>query len=153
MATLKQRKLARKIIENLGTEKPQTLGEVLAECGYSRNVQKNPQEALKGKGIIELFKEAGITGDSLARSYNELLSLPLKDNFVSADTRRKTLQDLANLILKSPETKLSPQIQFIGKFFNLNALAKSRLLNNSGDNNDEKEIPSQAEEAIVKEET
>jgi len=116
MATPKQKKIFKKISENIGNDKPQTLQELAIESGYSKSVAKTPSRILESRGVLELFQKAGITQEKLAIKYNELLDMELKETTISADTRRKTLDDLAKRIIDPHEEKTKSQIQFINKF-------------------------------------
>ena len=116
MPTLRQKKLVKKILENIGNDKPATAGQLLKETGYSKSIVKNPKMILESKGVLELFQKAGITQEKLAMKYNELLDMELKETTISADTRRKTLDDLAKRIIDPHEERTKAQYQFINKF-------------------------------------
>ena len=116
MPTQKQKIVAKKILENLGSDKPQTAGQILKETGYSKAIIKNPKMVLESKGVLELFQKAGITQEKLAVKYNELLDMELKETTISADTRRKTLDDLSKRIIDPHEERTKAQFQFINKF-------------------------------------
>lgn len=52
MATPKQEKLIKIVLENLGSlDKTKTLGEMLKEAGYSEAMQKNPQMVFESQTI------------------------------------------------------------------------------------------------------
>ena len=115
MPTLKQKKVVNKVLENIGKNQTTTAGQILRESGYSPAIVKNPQMVLKSKGVIELFEKAGITKDKLAVKYNELLDLPLKENQISADTLRKTLDDLSKRIIDVSDTEANRRLKTIRK--------------------------------------
>lgn len=81
MATQKQKKLAKKLSENIGKKETQTLGTLLRESGYSESVAESPQIALKGKGFQELLDhylpEAEVT-----QKHAELLNASHLDHYV-----------------------------------------------------------------------
>lgn len=126
MATQKQKKLVSKLSENLGLDKPQTLTRILQDSGYTKSTSENAKVIMQGKGVMELFKQAGITPEKIAIKYNELLDAPVKNEAVSWDTKRKALEDLSKRIIDSREQKVAPQIQFIEKFLNMQMMKGSK---------------------------
>ena len=117
MATLKQKKIVRKISENIGNSGPtKTLQELALDSGYSKSIAKSPGKILKSQGVTALFEKSGITKEKLATKYNELLELPLKESTISADTRRKTLEDLSRRIIDTKENAINNVIKYGGRF-------------------------------------
>jgi SOS-response transcriptional repressor LexA len=117
MATLKQKKIVKKISENIrNTGITKTLQELAEDSGYSKSIAKTPGRILKGQGVIELFEKSGITRETLAGKYKELLNMPLKEESISADTRRKTLEDLSKRLIDTKENELSNVIKYGGRF-------------------------------------
>jgi hypothetical protein len=55
--TIKQRKTAQKTLENIGNDKPATKGQILAQVGYSKAIQENPQMVYNTRGYKEAEKE------------------------------------------------------------------------------------------------
>jgi hypothetical protein len=67
MATLKQKRVVQKIIENHGN-----LGKAMIEAGYEENTAKNPKRNLtESKGFKELCDEHGLTDDLILDSLVE----------------------------------------------------------------------------------
>ncbi len=56
MATNKQEKLVKNIIENYGKKIPKNKGELLDNSGYKKASQKNPKLILEGKGVQKDLK-------------------------------------------------------------------------------------------------
>lgn len=125
MPTLRQAKFVDKTCKNLQENTGKALQEIAKESGY-KSYAKHPGEIMKSKGVLELFAKRGITPELLSEKYRELLSLPLKEQSISADTRRKTLEDLSRRIIDNKEERIKPQIQFIEKFLNIRELKYNR---------------------------
>lgn len=56
MATDKQRKLAKNIIDNGGN-----VSKAMVDAGYSKASAKNPQKYAKAHGVLEAYAEYGLT--------------------------------------------------------------------------------------------
>ncbi|MDH4127327.1 MAG: hypothetical protein OEV44_01140 [Spirochaetota bacterium] len=67
MATIKQRKAVKKILENHGN-----VSKAMRESGYSKNTAKNPKELTESKGYLEIFNEL-ISDDTLSKKHRQLL--------------------------------------------------------------------------------
>lgn len=67
MATLKQKKLVKKISENLrkpGKTKP--MGKLMREAGYSKSQSEHPKSIVTSKSFIDLLDQAGATDEVMA---------------------------------------------------------------------------------------
>ncbi len=71
--TAKQIKAVKATLENLGTDKPKSQGQILAESGYAPAIVKNPQMVTESKGFKDLFLE-GITDLDLVGKHKNLLN-------------------------------------------------------------------------------
>lgn len=72
--TPKQRKAAALVIGNLQAPKPQPIGAILIQAGYSLPVSKKPTKVTESEGFIKCIEEAGATDDKLAQVLNEGLA-------------------------------------------------------------------------------
>lgn len=59
MATLKQKKVAKAIVENYDNENFLTSGQILEKVGYSPNMVKNPKMVLESAGVQEELARLG----------------------------------------------------------------------------------------------
>lgn len=76
MATLKQKKLASKIVENMRKDKKaKPLKTLMKEVGYSDSQSTHPQQILKSKGFIKILEDAGVTDEKIAAKIQEGLDL------------------------------------------------------------------------------
>ena len=57
MATARQKKVVEKMAENLRSDKPKSMGKILTEVGYSKNVSEKPKIVTESKGIKELLDQ------------------------------------------------------------------------------------------------
>lgn len=57
MATVKQKRAAKLVLENLGVDHPKSMGKILVEAGYSQNVADTPTLVTETKGYQELLEE------------------------------------------------------------------------------------------------
>lgn len=74
MATIKQIKASQKILENIGKDKPEPIGKILKDVGYSKNTADTPTLVTRSKGFMELLEKAGVTDDKLAKVLDEGLN-------------------------------------------------------------------------------
>lgn len=62
MGTLRQKKLAKRIAQNITGELNETAGQMLANVGYSKSMAKaKPKEIINSEGVQEELKALGIT--------------------------------------------------------------------------------------------
>lgn len=97
MATIRQKKLAKKITENYRNKKVKNKGELLKECDYSEETTKQPSRILESKGIQEELKPFI---DQLEKERQRLLnSIKTKDlDKVSYDKAVNSLDTLTKNI-------------------------------------------------------
>ena len=120
--TPKQRKLVERMFQNSTSGQPQSLEAIKDSVGYGKI---RAGRIIKSKGVIQLFKEAGISGKNLATEWNKVL-MAKPDKVISWDSKIKGLAHISRYILENPESKIAPQIQFIDKFLNLQVLRQNR---------------------------
>lgn len=73
MATLRQRRVAKLIIENATLDNPKTGGEIVESSGYGVSMKKNPQVILNSDGVKEVLEESGFTEDNAKMVVTEIL--------------------------------------------------------------------------------
>lgn len=74
MATLRQKKLAVKIIENALTDGGQNAGEMLENVGYKKSVAKHkPKEIIEAKGVQEELKNLGFSVEGAKKVVQEIM--------------------------------------------------------------------------------
>lgn len=81
MPTQKQIKAAEKVSENLGSDQPKPLGELLLESGYSKTVAETPSNVTESKGFQELLEQY-LPDDKLAATHKTLLKSQKLDHMV-----------------------------------------------------------------------
>jgi hypothetical protein len=85
-ATPKQQKLVRVIRENAGRSKPQPMGKLLLEAGYSRGSAKNPQDILKAAPVQLALQKELDTLEMVSRAHLSQLMSKKKLSGASART-------------------------------------------------------------------
>lgn len=73
MSTLKQKKVAKLVVENLTLDKPLTGGQILEKTGYAPGVIKNPKDILDSAGVLEELKTYGFDTDKAKGVVAEIL--------------------------------------------------------------------------------
>lgn len=63
MATLKQKRLAKELLNNAVLDKPNTAGAMLEKVGYSKHLAKQPGRVLEAKGVKDALAEYGLTDE------------------------------------------------------------------------------------------
>lgn len=74
MATIKQRKAAKLIAENIQSVDPKTMGEILREAGYSQVSSEQPSHIINSKTFKDELEKAGISDEVLSNVLKEGLS-------------------------------------------------------------------------------
>lgn len=73
MATVKQKKIAKLIIENEALDIPLNAGQMLEKVGYSHNLVKQPGRVIESEGVKEALNEYGFSEDNAKRVVAEIL--------------------------------------------------------------------------------
>lgn len=80
MATIRQKRVAKLIIENSTLDKPLTGGEIVESSGYGVSMKKNPQVVLNSEGVEETLELYGFTEDNAKKVVSEIMLNPEADN-------------------------------------------------------------------------
>ena len=80
MPTIKQKRVAKLIIENSTLDNPLTGGEIVENSGYGVSMKKNPQVVLNSEGVGEELKTQGFTEENAKKVVQEIMLDPLKDS-------------------------------------------------------------------------
>lgn len=73
MATLRQKRVAKKIVENSTLDKPKSAGQVLKSVGYGTGLQNQPKRVLESDGVQEELTNLGFTEDNAKRVVTDIL--------------------------------------------------------------------------------
>lgn len=73
MATQKQKKIAKLLIENTTLDKPLNGGEMLEKVGYSEHLAKQPGRVLESEGVLEALHDYGFNEDNAKTVVSEIL--------------------------------------------------------------------------------
>lgn len=73
MTTLRQKRVAKLVIENLELEKPLTGGQILEKTGYAPGVIKNPSDILESKGVLHELSNYGFNTETAKGVVSEIL--------------------------------------------------------------------------------
>lgn len=73
MATQKQKRVAKLIIENSTLDKPLNGGQMLAKVRYSEGMQVQPSRVLESEGVKEELLLAGFTEDNAKSVVSEIM--------------------------------------------------------------------------------
>lgn len=139
MATIKQKRFAAKVLENVrGVEGPKSLEKIAKESGYAETISKQPSRIMKSRGVLKIFERAGITPQSIAEQWNLIIKAPLKEKVISYDAKIKALTQLNKVFgLETQQSRLHPKIEFINQFIKTQELGinkprfkKSEIKNN-----------------------
>ena len=85
MATQKQKKLAKMIVENAKRDKPLNGGEMLEKVGYSEHLVKQPGRVLEAEGVQEELGALGFTEENAMMVVKEIMM----NNKVDSSSRLK----------------------------------------------------------------
>ena len=73
VATQRQKRVARKLIENAISDNPITHGEIVESSGYGISMKKNPQVIINSQGVQEELKNLGFHEDNAKKVVGEIL--------------------------------------------------------------------------------
>lgn len=105
MGTPKQKRVAKRIVENLALDKPETSSAMLENVGYSKSMARHRQkDILESKGVKEELKILGFDEDTAKGVVSDIL--------VGDKTQDKDKLKAADMIFKvhgtyAPEKKVS----------------------------------------------
>lgn len=88
MATLQQKRLARKIPKIIESGKPITGGELVASVGYSVDMQRKPGQVLNSPGVQSELTKLGFTEEKA----KEVVSMILADEGLKPEPRLKAAE-------------------------------------------------------------
>ena len=80
MSTVRQKKLAPKLIENLQSDKPKPVGAVLKSVGFGTGLQNQPKRVLESKGLQEELAILGFDVESAKKVVGQILLTGENDN-------------------------------------------------------------------------
>lgn len=128
MATARQKKLAQAIVKNASNPKPDSLGVLLANVGYSKTVSKaKPTEIIESEGVQEELSSLGFTEENAKAITAQIL--------LGAESEDRDKLKAADMVFKvhgtyTPEqSKEVPSI--INIFHNPNVLMATQLYETS----------------------
>lgn len=73
MATTKQKRIAKLVVENATLDKPLTGGQMLAKVSYSKGLQKQPSRILESEGVKEALDELGFSEENAKKVVGNIL--------------------------------------------------------------------------------
>ena len=73
MATARQKKLAKVIVENSTLDKPLNGGEMLAKVSYSKGLQKQPSRVIEAEGVQEELTALGFTEENAMTVVSDIM--------------------------------------------------------------------------------
>ena len=76
MATTKQKKVAKLIIDNITLDKPLNGGEIVENSGYSEIMKKNPKNVIDTEGVKEELQILGFTEENAMSVVSEIMLNP-----------------------------------------------------------------------------
>ena len=109
MATIRQKKLAHALIDNLQAEKPLNKQELVVSVGYSeQSGEKKATEIIQSKGTQEELKSLGFTEENAKRVLTEIMD---KDYAEDRDRIRAAEVTLKTLGAMAPERHINLNVQ------------------------------------------
>lgn len=73
MATLRQKRVAKRVVENLSHERPESAQKVLESEGYGKSLQNHPKRVLESQGVQEELITLGFDPDTAKSVVREIL--------------------------------------------------------------------------------
>lgn len=121
MSTIKQKRVAKAIIENLELDNPQTGGEIVENSGYGKSMRLFPGRILESIGVKEELKRLGFSIEAADQVVWELLHKGRKE-----ETKLKAAQEIYKRMGGyAPDKHENTEKRVVGIVF----------INNGGNNN------------------
>lgn len=79
MATFKQQKTAKALVDNLTAKGTKTAGQILEDVGYSKGIQENPQVVIRSDGVKEELYRMGFSEEKARQVVGEILQFGDED--------------------------------------------------------------------------
>lgn len=93
MATLRQKKLATSIVENIHAAKPLNAGQMLENVGYAKSVaEAKPGEIISSKGVTDELHKLGFDEESAKYVVASILIDPLQDAAVRISAAKEVFK-------------------------------------------------------------
>lgn len=73
MPTIKQKKLAQELVNNLQKPIPDTAGQILEKIGYSKGIQKSPSQVIDTPGVKKALEDLGFTEEFAKKKVVEIM--------------------------------------------------------------------------------
>lgn len=73
MPTLRQKKVAKLVVENSALDQPKTGGEIVESSGYGVSMKKNPQVILNSAGVLEELNNLGFSEEGAKQVVQEIM--------------------------------------------------------------------------------
>lgn len=132
MSTIRQKKVAKLIIENATLDKPKTGGEIVESSGYGVSMKKNPQVVIGSDGVQEELEKSGFTVDNAKRVVTEIM-LNSKER---SDTRLRATEQVFKVNKSYGDAPSNSIVNVIipnevAKVFNINGTDTETIRNNS----------------------
>lgn len=126
MATVRQRRAAKLIIENATLDNPLSGGEIVESSGYGVSMKKNPQVILNSSGVQEVLDEYGFTEDNAKKVVSEILL----NSKVKPDTRINAAKEVFKVRgTYAPEKSLNVNVEVSAEYREKSKQAISQFLN------------------------
>lgn len=71
MATLRQKRTAKRLLQELSSPNPSSAAEVLKNEGYGKSLQNHPKRVLESAGMKEALRELGLTEELITTALVE----------------------------------------------------------------------------------
>lgn len=132
MATLKQKTVARLIIENATLDNPLNDGEIVEKSRYSKSMKIKPSLVIKSKGVQEELKVLGFDETSA----KEVVSEIMLNRKVKPEARLKATDQVFKVVgAYAPEKSVNLNISIPNEARIKSKEAIKQLLNDSSGNN------------------
>ena len=118
MPSIRAKRFVRKIVENYGKPKPESLGQIVLSSGFGKSYKKTPSKLLKTKGVQELLIKAGLTNEKILNAWSEMALKKEPEDKFKWEHKLRALENATELAgLKEKDNLKNRNIKtFIDKF-------------------------------------
>lgn len=117
MPTIRQKKLAKVIVENAKLDKPLNAGEMLVKVGYSKNVaEAKPTEIINSEGVQQALSDLGFTESNAAKVVHSIMM----DDKVDPSTRLKATDQVFKVVGSYVSDKMDKSTNNVFNFVGIN---------------------------------
>ena len=137
MGTIRQKRIAKLIVENAHLDKPLNAGEIVKKGSYSKSMQIKPSVVIKSEGVIEELAILGFTENNAKNVVAEILLNPDAEDNARLKAADQVFKVHGTYAAEKREVKVEDKTEATSKIIDLtntlNDLYRGRSITSNGE--------------------